>query len=318
METPRHSVSVRSLYEAKAKSLNLRLTGGLNGLDNLIKSPRVQKLGLALAGYTDYLTEGRVLFLGRTEANYLKQLSGQGREEAVTGIFTLDLCCIMVTAGLSPPEDLVQYAKRFRVPMLLTDIESTRATDEICAYLEDKLAPQTTIHGLLMEVFGLGVLISGDSGIGKSECGLDLVLRGHRLVTDDVVNLKQLGSGGLVGSGPSPLNFYMEIRGLGIINIRDLFGISSVSPQKEIDLAIELFRWKDDVELDRLGLEEEQREFLGTAVPLIRMPVASGRNLATLVEVAVRIHMLRKQGYEPTSDFLSRLEKRMGVVGEDF
>jgi len=188
---------------------------------------------------------------------------------------------------------------------------TARAIDELTSYLDQKLAPSTTIHGVLVEVFGLGVLITGDSGIGKSECALDLILRGHSLVTDDLVFIRQIGSERLVGSGPDDLRFHMELRGLGIINIKDLFGISAVSPQTEIDLVVELVRWREEEQYDRVGLEERHLTLLDLSIPLTKMPVASGRNLATLVEVAVRIHMLKKQGYEPASEFLKQLESRM-------
>lgn len=185
------------------------------------------------------------------------------------------------------------------------------AIDEITGFLEEELAPTTTIHGVLMEVFGVGVMLLGTSGVGKSECALDLILRGHRLVSDDVILIRKFGADRLVGSGPSDLQFHMELRGLGIINIKELFGVSALSPRKEIDLAIDLVRWRADSDYDRLGVEERQYSLLDVAVPLVSMPVASGRNLAMLVEVAVRIQMLKSQGYSPSSEFFERLEARM-------
>ena len=308
--------AVSELYQVKARDLGLRLTGGVNGLENQIDSPRPQKLGLALAGYTDYLRSGRVQFLGRTEMNFLNRLEETERKEACKRPFVLNLSCIVVTNGLEPPQELREYAKQFGVPILLTDAVSTRALDEISEYLEEELAPTTSIHAVLMEVLGLGVLLIGKSGVGKSECGLELVLRGHRLVSDDMVNIKRLGTERLVGSGPDFLRFHMELRGLGIINIRDLFGISSVSLQEPIDLAIELVRWRERSESDRVGFEEREYQLLDTAIPLMTLPVAPGRNVATLVEVAVRIHMLKKQGYEPGAEFLSQLEQKMRLARE--
>ena len=162
-----------------------------------------------------------------------------------------------------------------------------------------------------MEVFWVGVMLLGTSGVGKSECALDLILRGHRLVSDDVILIRKLGADRLVGVGPSDLQFHMELRGLGIINIKELFGVSALSPRKEIDLAIDLVRWTADGDYDRLGVEERQYSLLDVAVPLVRMPVASGRNLAMLVEVAVRIQMLKSQGYSPSSEFFKQLEARL-------
>ena len=311
MEEPEVFSTVRDLFEAKAKTLGLRLAGGANGLPNRITSHRIQKLGLALAGYTDYVHPGMVQFIGKTEGNYLSTLGKAEKKIAVERVFKGKLCCIIVTAGLPPPKEVLDGAKKFSVPVLSTEAVTPRAIDELTSFLDQKLAPSTTIHGVLLEVFGLGILITGDSGIGKSECALDLILRGHRLVTDDVVFIRQLGSERLVGSGPDYLRFHMELRGLGIINIKDLFGISAVSPEKEIDLVVELVRWREEEHYDRVGIEERQFSLLDLSLPLITMPVASGRDLATLVEVAVRIHMLRKQGYEPAAEFLDRLEVRM-------
>jgi HPr kinase/phosphorylase len=311
MEAQVHRILVRELYEGKARALGFRLGGGVNGLDNQITSPRIQKLGLALAGYTDSLHPGRVQFAGRTEINYLSKLDDASRKTAASKIFQLKPCCVVVTYGLTPPDELSVPAQECGVPLLQTDVISPRAMDEVSEFLEQRLAPSTTIHAVLMEVFGLGVLILGESGIGKSECALDLVLRGHRLVSDDHVMIRRHGTGRLVGTGPDFLQFHMELRGLGIINIRDLFGISSVSVQKQIDIALELVRWREKTSYDRVGLEEMQYELLDTSIPMLAMPVASGRNVATLVEVAVRIHMLRKQGYEPAAHFMSELEDKL-------
>ncbi|MGW8179230.1 MAG: HPr(Ser) kinase/phosphatase, partial [bacterium] len=277
MDQSEASSTVRGLFETKARTLGLSLAGGANGLPNQITSHRIQKLGLALTGYTDYVNSGMVQFLGRTEINFLDQLSDQERKARVQRVYEQGLCCIIVTSGLVPPKEIVQGAKEFSVPLMKTAAVTSRAIDEVTAYLDQKLAPSTTIHGVLVEVFGLGVLITGDSGIGKSECALDLIFRGHRLVTDDLVHIRQLGSERLVGSGPDDLQFHMELRGLGIINIKDLFGISAVSSQKELDLVVKLVRWREEEHYDRIGLEERHFTLLDLSLPLIKMPVASWR-----------------------------------------
>ncbi len=303
--------TIRQLYEDKARSLELRLTGGANGLDNRITSPRIQKLGLALAGYFDYLHSGRIQVIGRTEANFLNRVAPDQLAATLAGLFQHRICGIVVTGGFEPPAEMVRAAREHAVPMLLTPVISSRAIDEVTEYLEECLAPSTTIHGVLMEVFGMGVLILGDSGIGKSECALELVLRGHRLVSDDLVVIRRLGLDRLVGSGPEHLKFHMEVRGLGIINIRELFGISSVSSQKEVDLVVELVEWRGQPAQDPLGITGRHFELLDGSVPMVTLPVASGRNVATLVEVAVRIHLLRKQGYRPDGGFFDELERRL-------
>lgn len=303
------STTVRELWEGTRARLELVVLSGEAGLDNQITSPRIQKLGLALAGYTDYVHSGRVQFVGGTEINYLQMLSPSDRRQAVGRIFQGSICCILVTKGLQPPADLVQGCEGRAVPVLRTPALSSTAIAEVTSFLQEKLAPHTTIHGVLMEVFGVGALLLGPSGIGKSECGLDLILRGHRLVSDDVVTIKKYGADRLLGSGPPDFQFHMELRGLGIINIKDLFGVSVLSNSKPIDLVIHLVRWKPEEEYDRLGLEEKEYALLGVAVPLITLPVAPGRNLATLVEVAVRIQLLKRQGYNPSQEFVQQLEK---------
>lgn len=306
----RTAPTVRDLYQARAESLQLELKGGLNGLSREITSARIQKLGLALAGYTEYLHTGRVQFVGRTETDFLEMLDEKKIRQAAERSLAKGLCCVVVTKGLQVPQEFLDEARRFGVPVLCTPAVSSRAVEEITGFLEERLAPRTTIHGVLVEIFGLGVLIIGESGIGKSECALDLVLRGHRLVSDDLVHLKRLGGARLVGEGSAEFPFHMELRGLGIINIRELFGISAVSPRKDIDLVMSLVPWgKSDPE--RLGIDEESYALLDVPVPRFELPVGPGRNLATLVEVGVRIHLLKRQGYRPADSLVRDLERKL-------
>lgn len=313
-ETP--SITVSELYELKARDLKFELAGGVNGLTKKITSPRIQKLGLAMAGYLDYVQPGRCQFMGNTEFNYLAGLHKLEFSTAISRTFNANLTCIVATGGLPVSPELNAAAKEHGIPILKTPANSSRAIDEIIQFLEHRLAPSTAIHGVMMEVFGMGVLIVGDSGLGKSECGLELVLRGHRLVSDDAVTVKKIGLERLVGSGPDLLPFHMELRGVGIINVRELFGISSVSQEKDIDLVINLVRWRLGQNIDRLGVEEPNYTLLETTLPVIKIPVAPGRNVATLVEVAVRIHLLKKQGYEPVSSFVKKLEEQMRSQGQ--
>ena len=308
---PPPSISIEDFQKLFGRRLQLTLVGGAEGADKTITSPRIQKLGLALAGYLDYIHEGRVQFMGLSEVTYLNMLSSQRRTEAIDGIFSRHLTCIVITQSLESPTELQRMCDLHKVPLFHTDTPSSTAISETTNFLEEQLAPTTTVHGVLMEVFGLGVLLLGPSGIGKSECALDLIMRGHRLVSDDVIVIKRFGMNSLLGSGPADFQFHMELRGLGIINIKELFGVSALSPRKEIDLAIDLVRWRADGDYDRLGVEERQYSLLDVAVPLVSMPVASGRNLAMLVEVAVRIQMLKSQGYRPSSEFFKRLEARL-------
>jgi HPr kinase/phosphorylase len=273
-------------------------------MENEIGSPRIQKLGLALAGYSSYIHPTRVQVLGGSEVNYLNILSPAERSQALQGLRGHGLCCIVVTKGLDVPQELVDLAHEERIPVLRTLALSSVAISRIGDYLDERLAPRTTVHGVLLNVFGLGILLLGPSGIGKSECGLELILRGHRLVADDFVLITRRGLDRLVGSGGAVLKYHMELRGLGIIDIKELFGISATGSSQTIDFVVRLDRWRAEAEYDRLGLDESSVEFLGVRVPEIEMPVAPGRNVSTLIEVAARVHLLRQRGVLPSRELL--------------
>jgi len=298
------AVTVREFLTAPTLGLDLELLRGEEGLDKEIRSPRIQKLGMALAGFTEYIHEDRVQVLGSSEANYLRALDSEARKAAIQRLRKFRICCIVVTKGLEIPEELLELSGEERIPLLRSTDLSSISIIKITGYLEKRLAPTTTVHGVFLEVFGLGVLILGPSGIGKSECALELVLKGHRLITDDYVELTRRGIDRLSGAGGRVLKHHMELRGLGIINIKELFGISATGTSQNVDFAVRLERWKSDAEYDRLGLEQSSIEFLEVSVPLIDMPVAPGRNVATLVEVAARIHLLRQRGYRPSKEII--------------
>ncbi len=305
------SLTVRDFHASFGARPSLRLLAGGDGLENRITSPRIQKLGLAFAGYTGYLQQGRLQLIGRTEIKYLEGLDSARYQEAIKSISSYRLCCILITSGLAPPSALLEQAEFSKVPVLQTDALSSTIIAKVTSHLQELLAPTSTVHGVMMELFGSGVLLLGESGIGKSECALDLILRGHRLISDDLVILKKYSPDSLVGSGPRDAQPHIELRGLGIINLTQLFGVSVLSPEKAIDLVIQLKRWRKEEEYDRLGLEEKSYRSLEIDLPLITMPVAPGRNLATLVEVAVRIQMLKKRGYNPAREAIEDLEGRL-------
>jgi len=299
------SITVRELCEEAPSGLNVKLVAGASGVDRRITVPRVQKLGLALAGFSHYIHSGRPQIVGGSELSYLEQLDEPGRRDAI-GQLPLDrMACVLVTRGLQPPAELLAAAEQAGMPLLLTTQVSSLAILELTEFLQVKLAPCVPMHGVMVELFGMGVLLQGDSGIGKSECALDLIRRGHRLVSDDIVDLRRVGVK-LLGSSPMIVHNHMEIRGLGIINIKDLFGISALAVEKQLDLVIHLLRWDPERTYDRLGIDDQGVRILDIEIPLIEMPVASGRNLATLVEVAVRNHMLKKRGIHAAREFVAR------------
>jgi HPr kinase/phosphorylase len=278
--------------------------------------PRIQKLGLALAGFTHYVHAGRVQIVGQSELWFLNQLTPERRREAIANLELEKISCVLVTKGLMPPAELVEAAEAAGLPLIQTPLVSSVAINAVTEYLEEALAPCETRHGVLLDLYDLGVLIEGKSGVGKSECALDLIMRGHQLVADDTVEVRRKRAGLLIGSAPELLREHMEIRGLGILNVRELFGVSAVSGPKQIGLNIRLERWSEAREVDRLGLDARTVEILGVEVPHFLLPVSPGRNLATLVETAVRVHLLRARGYNAAEQFVARHASRVRAAAE--
>lgn len=291
--------------------MTLELLAGAAGLERTITSPYVQKTGLALAGFHEYLRPGRVLIFGESEIRYLESLDADGRLSALRLALSHDIPCILITGGFAPPSEVTAEAEHAGVPLLQTPVVTPMAIDKLGAFLEDALAERTLLHGVLVDVLGLGVLLVGESGIGKSECALDLIVRGHRLVADDTVQVRRRAQTVLIGSCPPLTRHHMELRGLGVINVRELFGISSTRTSKRIELVVQLERWEIGREYERLGLDDELYEILSVKVPLIRMPVAPGRNIAILVEVAARNQLLRARGHHAARILAARLEQQL-------
>jgi HPr kinase/phosphorylase len=306
---PEPAVAVRELLEAGGR-LSLRLLAGRSGLDREIRLSRVQRPGLAFTGFTDYVRYGRVQIMGGSELGYLHTLSPARRQTVLARLGRRRISCFIVTKGLVPPRELRAECQARGIPLLVTPVASTPFIKRLAGFLEERLAPRIHLHSVLVDVFGLGVLIIGESGIGKSECALDLIDRGHRLVADDVVEIKRL-SDALVGSSPELTRYHMELRGLGVINIKDLYGVSSIRLSKTIELVVSLERWEAGRQYDRLGLREEKYPVLGLEVPLVRMPVAPGRNLTLLVEVAARNQLLKSRGYHAARRFAEQVDEML-------
>jgi HPr kinase/phosphorylase len=282
---------------------------GAAGLIRKVTVPRIQKPGLALTGWPEQLHDGRVLVIGGTEIEYL-----EGHEAARTnGIATLmasDPACVVVCRGLAAPRELIEQCETRGVPLISSQLTTSDFIAGVTAWMTDRLAPATEVHGVLVDVIGIGVLVTGKSGIGKSETALDLVVRGHRLVADDVIQIQRRGTH-VVGKAAGVLGHHMEIRGLGIINVKDLFGIAAVRESKRIELVIELREWAEGEEYDRLGFDDRHDDILGVQVSALRVPVRPGRNLATLVEVAARNQLLKVQGTHSARAFRESLDRAM-------
>lgn len=288
--------------------LDLRVVAGERGLERRIAVPRIQKPGLALTGWDEQLHDERLLVLGGTEIEYLSVISPEARAVAVKTVMATRPAAIVVSRGLTPPTELGAACDLAGVALFVSGLVTSELIVRATTWLQDQMAPATSIHGVLLDVLGIGILLLGKSGIGKSETALDLVVRGHRLVADDIVHIRQK-SGFVFGSGSGIIRHHMEIRGLGIINIKDLFGIAAVRETKKLELVVELVDWHADGEYDRLGLDERQYKILDVVVPQVTLPVRPGRNIATIIEVAARNQLLKLQGHNSAKEFQERLNR---------
>lgn len=304
-------VLVRELLGEELADLHLAVLSGEEQLDNEITHPRVQKPGLAFAGYYAYIKPGRVQIIGQSELEYLRTVDPEVRAERLRSIAALPIPVVVFTKGLAPPPEMLAELRAQRVPVLASRDLSSVVIKRLSYFLEDHLVPSTRVHGVLVEVYGLGVLLIGASGVGKSEAALDLITRGHSLVADDRVAIKRYPGGELIGSAEEALKHHMELRGLGIINVKDLFGLAAIRERKSIDLVVELEPWREGMPYERLGLDETVYDILDTPCPYIRMPVAVGRNLANLVEIAARNHVLKLQGTHSAREFARKLEEQI-------
>ncbi|HET6284008.1 MAG TPA: HPr(Ser) kinase/phosphatase [Polyangia bacterium] len=308
-------LTVRSLLE-EGSGLRLVLLAGESGLGRRITIHRIQKPGLALAGFVRQVHPERVQVLGSTEISYIQTLSDEDARRAVDAFVGLNPACVMVTKGLDVPRILLDGCDKAGVPLLRTPLVSSVAIDAIQKHLELQLAPTASIHAVLLDVLGVGVLLLGKSGIGKSEAALDLIMRGHRLVADDLVEVRRTSGDVLVGWASELIKHHMEVRGLGIINIKDMFGVAAVRDEKKIELVLELMKWDQTESHDRLGLDEMVYPILEVPVPLLRIPVSPGRNVSSLIEVAARNRLLQVRGHHSAREFQERLDRALADARE--
>ncbi|MGV3619584.1 MAG: HPr(Ser) kinase/phosphatase [Archangium sp.] len=302
------SIPVSRLLEDQQYDLKLELLEGRDGLDHPISSSRIQKPGLALTGFTEHLHPERIQVFGNTEISYLRTLTEDQQRDVLSKLFDSTLACVVVTKGLELPVPLVEGCRAHHLALMRTPLISSAFISQVQSFLEEALTATGSMHGVLIDVFGVGVLLLGKSGIGKSEVALDLIMRGHRLVADDIVNLTRR-AGDVYGHGNDLIQHHMEIRGLGILNIKDLFGVASVRDKKKIELIIELVEWAPNAEYDRLGLDEKTMPLVGADTPLSVVPVRPGRNMTTIVEVAARNHLLKLRGHHSAQEFAERLTR---------
>lgn len=303
--------------EACAAPLRMRLVAGAVGLAREILDQRVQKSGLGIAGEVDSIHPGLVQILGETEIRYFENQPAAGQAGAADLYFSSPMACAVVGGGLPVPSALSEAAGQCGVPLFSSELPTAQLIQETIRSLSLLFAETSTVHGVLLDVLGVGVMLLGPSGVGKSECALDLILRGHRLVSDDVIHLEKRGPETLLGTGNELTRHHMEIRGMGILDIRALFGNMAILDRKKVELVIRIEDWDAEKEYDRLGLEDQRIEVLGVALPALLIPVSPGRNLATLVEVAVRNTLLKGQGVFSARALAERQARRAEKGGAE-
>lgn len=305
-------VPVKELIEGgQLEKFCLSLITGEGGLSKEVSTSRIQKPGLLLTGLLEELHSDRLQIFGAAEIGYLNSLEKENLDLALKVLDKPAFPAIIVTRDLEPPDMLLDLCRKNSIPLFKTCHTSSVLIEGITKYLEERLAPSTTLHGVLVDVLGVGILIIGKSGIGKSECALDLVSRGFRLVSDDVVIVKKMPPSVLFGTSSDLIRYHMEIRGLGIVNIKDLYGITAIRQRKQMDLVVELVKWESEGEYDRLGFEENTFGILGVDLPYLRVPVSPGRSVATIVEVAARNQILKIMGHHSAKALEMHLDNAM-------
>ncbi len=285
--------------------------------DIYVSTADVNRPGLLLCGFEEYFDSDRIQFIGLTEIEYLRSLPVEEGVRKFERLFEKRPVCIIITRGLDFPEQCIEFAKKYEVPVLHTLDQTSRCMSTIIAYLNVELAPRITRHGVLLEVSGEGVLILGDSGVGKSETALELIKRGHRLIADDAVEIRRVSEKTLVGSAPDNIRHYIELRGVGIINARRIFGMGAVKLTEKIDMVVQLELWDNKKIYDRLGLEEEKMNILGVNVPVTTVPVKPGRNLSIIIEAAAMNNRQKKMGYNAARELLHSLGMTEDIMPDE-
>lgn len=308
-------MNVGKFLELCGVSLRLEPLAGAGGYAREILEPRVQKSGLAITGEVASTHDGRIQVLGETELTWFSVQRLDRAPAIADRFFAFPMSCALVGGGLPIPATFIEAADRHDVPLFRSPLATSDLINEAVRFLEQQFAETTSIHGVLLDILGVGLALMGRSGIGKSECALDLIQRGYRFVADDVIHVEKRGAGTLLGRGGDLTRHHMEIRGLGIINIRDLFGPSAITACKKVELLVHIEEWDPAKEYDRLGLEDHQTVILGVPVPSLLIPVSPGRNLATIVEVAVRNHLLKGQGIHSARELVEMQSRKM--AGDD-
>ncbi len=285
-------------------ALKLKCIAGRRGLPRAITVPEINRPGLALSGFYEIFSSNRVQLFGRGETAYLQKLHKEKQSESLRFFFQQEMPCCVFTYNLEPTEEFLQIAEESCCPILQTELTSNEFSSRIIRVFSNQFAPHQTLHGVLVEVYGIGIFLNGHSGVGKSETALELVERGHRLVADDIIEIRCVNGNTILGRGANTMiSHHMEIRGLGIINISQLYGVGAIRDQKEVQLIVQLEDWDSGKAYDRLGTEQKYKELLGVKVPVIEIPVRPGRNLPIIIEAAAMNERLKNMGYNSAKEF---------------
>jgi len=305
--TSKKFITVKQLFDDNKDRLVLKLINAPEGLERKITEKNLHRPGLALAGFVELFTYHRIQILGNTEILYIKKLDENAKNLALERIFQFDIPCFIITNDNLAPEAMFRLGDAKKIPIFRTPLSTTDLSHLLMDYLDDQFAPQTILHGSLVDVYGTGMMFTGRSGIGKSEIALDLVERGHRLVSDDVVVVTKKAEGILIGSGTNLLKQFMEIRGVGIIDVRRMFGIRAIRLQKRVEMEVELVEWNSKEDYERLGLEETKKNILGVDIAFVKLPIFPGKNITVIAEsLALNLH-LKVYGYHPAREFSDNL-----------
>lgn len=306
--TKKESITVDFLYTNTKEKFNLIPYTEEIGLSKEIFEESLNRPGLALAGFVDLFSYSRVQLFGNTEMSYLAQLSPNARSESLSKIFSYNIPCILITDNNRPFPEMLDMAIKKEIPILASNMPTTKVYSLMMDFLEDQFSPRVTLHGSFVDVYGVGMLFIGKSGVGKSEVALALVEKGHRLVADDVVILTKKREGVVIGTGTELVKHFMEIRGVGLIDVRSIFGVRAIRFHKRLEMIIELENWDDSQTYTRTGLDGDMFDFLGVEIPKIKLPIVPGKNLAVIAEVIALNYLLKHYGYDAAKVFQKKLE----------
>lgn len=307
----KESIEVGFFYENVKKHFNIELLNSGKGLNRKILDQNLHRPGLALAGFVELFSYSRVQIFGNTEIRYLKNLTSSERKKSLTRIFNFEIPCIILTDGNKPLPELAELSEQFSIPIFGTTLSTTKAVFFVSDFLDDQFSPRASLHGSFVDVYGIGIMFIGKSGIGKSEVALDLIERGHRLVADDVVILTKKGEGILMGSGTNIVKHFMEIRGLGFIDVEKMFGIRAIRFQKRLEIVVELEVWNKKTQYTRTGLDTEKINILDVDIPYVKLPILPGKNITVISEVIALNYLLKHYGYDPAVVLQERLSKEI-------